>query len=104
MKDKLKLLTDDVLIELRTEVEAEYKKRRNKLFAVGRFATFEKNGETVTIKITGRGSVNITGVSVDEYGREMPVGRFVRWRCHPNGLTPIVPKQKVIPQTAEAAW
>jgi len=103
MKDKLKLLTDDALIGLREQVEAEYKVRRSKFFAVGRFATFNKNGETITIKITGRGSVNLQGVAVDEFGRER-VGYGTRWRCHPNTLTPVIPKQRIAPQTSADVW
>lgn len=99
MQDRLKLLSDEALLELRAQVDAEYKKRRPKMLQIGRFATFDHNGETITMRITGRGSVNYQGVSVDEFGKEvtLPGYRSSKWRCHPNSLTPVLPK---IPKTA----
>ena len=40
MNDKLKGLPDDALVRLKLQVDAEFKLRKGKLFAIGKLATF----------------------------------------------------------------
>ena len=94
MNDKLKALPDDALVRLKEQVDEEFKRRRNRLFAIGKHATFfsERYGREVRILITGRGPKNLVGFECDEYGNK--VGP--QWRCHPSTLTPVLPKPKPV--------
>ena len=93
MNDKLKALPDDALVRLKLQVDAEFKLRKGKLFAIGKLATFfsEKHDRDVQVKITGRGPKNVQAVECDDYGN--PIGS-ARWRIHPSFLMPVLPKQK----------
>lgn len=103
MQEKLKALSDEAILRLREQVAEEYERRRGRMLKVGGLAMFHnrKTGEDVTIRITGRGSVNFTGVKVDEFGRDTTM----KWRVNPVMLKPILQKKQEPPKTSTSeAW
>lgn len=86
MLDKISALDDETFFKLKAAVKADDERRRYRLFAVGKEATFTgKQGERLRMRITGRGPKNVMGYIIDDEGNHLLRSK---WRVNPSLLTP----------------